>query len=396
MRQLIALLLGGVIGCASIGATPGGPLRTTPPTLVKVTPDSGATDVKDKSVIFEFDVVVSDRGPGGELGNLFLLSPAEGAAHVDWKRNRIEVRPRKPFRPNTAYAVTMLPGISDQRGNVLKTSRTIVFSTGPTIPPYAVYGRVFDWMSERVAGRAIVEAIRHPDSLPYVGVSDSTGQFAVGPLDEGSYTVRGFIDNNNNRALDPGEPWDSVSIAVHGTSPFLELLLAPRDTTPPRLLTVNASDSVTFVASFDHPLDPSLPLSPPPIRVLNADSTALRIASVTTRATFDSIQRARLDSIALHEVTARAGGDTTRRPITRADTTRLVPQPSAAMKPSRPAPPKDLVVRLDPATPMRPNASYRIIAVNVRGLLGPPRTSDRVITAPRARADSAAAKARKP
>lgn len=386
MRRIVPLIAVAVAGCANIGAPPGGPLRTTPPAIVRVTPDSGATNVRTRGVTFEFDVVVNDR----DIAEYFLVSPREGAPRVTWRRSRVEVRPRRDFRPNTAYAVTLLPGLRDLRNNTMRAGRTVVFSTGPTIPPHAIFGRVFDWLNERVAPNALIEVIRRPDSLPYVGAADSTGQFAVGPLDEGTYSVRAILDNNKNRAIDPGEAWDSVSVVVRGTSPFLELLAAPRDTIAPRLLAVTSTDSVTLVASFDRPLHPGTPATLETFRVVAADSTRLRIVAVLTRAQADSAQRAVWggDSTAT-DTTARP--DTTREGGRR-DVIRAIAPPApplaSQLRPSRPAPPKDLVIRLDPAAPLRSGAMYRVTAFNLRGLLGQTRTSDRVITVSPARRET--------
>jgi len=144
MRRLIALVF--VAGCASAGAPPGGPDRKLPPEITAVSPDSGQTNVKAKSVEFRFDEVVSDRPSGGATGldQIFLLSPRNGNAVVSWHRTRITVRPRKGFRPNTAYKITMLPGLLDLHGNVRKETTTILFSTGATFPAFSVVGRVFD------------------------------------------------------------------------------------------------------------------------------------------------------------------------------------------------------------------------------------------------------------
>ena len=367
-----------------------------------MTPDSGAVNVRARSVVFTFDVVINDRA---DLDHLFLLSPQEGRPRVSWHRNRVEIRPRRGgFRPNVAYSVTLLPGLSDLRGNTMKTGRTIVFSTGPKIPLYSVFGRVFDWPNERVAPQALVEVIRRPDSLPFVGTADSLGQFGVGPLDVGTYTVRAIIDNNKNRGLDPGEPWDSASIVVGGgTSPFLELLAAPRDSIPPRLLTVSATDSVTLLASFDRTLDPDAKPGPASFRVVSADSTLLRVVSVLTRAQADAERAARDSARAAAAADSATRADTSKRvtaptaanppPTQRRDTARTggrVTLPPA--KPSRPAPPRDLTLRLDPTTPLQPGMNYRVVALNVKGLLGPRRTSERVVAAPRARPDSARAR----
>jgi hypothetical protein len=359
-----------------------------------VTPDSGAVNVRARDVVFTFDVVVSDRGgQSGSLEDLFLVSPSEGEPRVRWRRSRIEVRPRRGFRPNTAYAVTLRPGIADLRGNVMSTGRTVVFSTGSRIPQFAVHGRVFDWMETRVAANALVEVIRKSDSLPYVSASDSSGQFAVGPLEEGDYLVRAILDANRNRARDPLEAWDSVSVVVRGASPFLELLAAPRDTIAPRLLTVSAPDTATVVAQFDRPLGPGQALSPTMFRIVAADSTPLLIASVQTRAQADSVRTAR-DS-ARRDTTA--GVDTSRAQLpARRDTSLARAAATTELRPSRPPPPRELVVRLDSLTPLRRGITYRVTAVNVQGLLGQRRTSDRLLTMPVVRRDTTAAPARRP
>ena len=405
MRWIVALAAASVTGCASIGAPPGGPPRTTPPAIVGVTPDSGAVNVLARSVVFTFDVVVSDRGPGGDLDNLFLLSPDDGRPRIRWRRERIEVRPRRGLRANTAYSVTLLPGLSDLRGNTMRTGRTIVFSTGPRIPPYSVFGRVFDWLSERTAPRALVEVIRRPDSLRFVGAADSSGQFGVGPVDVGQYTVRAFLDNNNNRGLDPGEPWDSAAITVGGgASPFVELLAIPRDTAPPRLLTVTVRDSVSMTTAFDKALNPEVRLGPESFRIVSSDSAPLRVVRVLTRIQLDSLQKAAEDSAARARADSAARTDTARARVDSArptsaprDTTRLGgPVVAPPPKPSRPPPPRDLVVKVDPLTPFVPGKAYRVTVKDVRGLLGPARATERVIILPRARPDSARAPARVP
>jgi hypothetical protein len=310
---------------------------------------------------------------------------------VKWKRSRIEVRPRGGFRQNTAYSITLLPGIADLRGNAMAAGRTIVFSTGGVIPPYAALGRVFDWMNQRPAANAYVEVLRLPDSLRYLGAADSTGQFTVGPLQEGSYVVRAIIDQNRNRAVDRDEPWDSVAVTIRGTSPFVELLAAVRDTIPPRLLTVTAADSLHIVASFDKPLSADLPLTPASFRVLRSDSTRLTITRVVTRAQADA-ERAARDSLARRD---SARTDTARVPAAQAPPGRaaaaaispVAPPP----RPSRPAPPRDVVITIDSLTPLQQNASYRVVAVNVQGLLGRARSSDRVLTlTPAAKRDTTA------
>ena len=340
-------------------------MRTEAPRVTATSPDSGALNVKADRVVFQFDATVSNR----EIEKFVLISPQDGAPRVRWRRSRIEVRPRDDFRPNTAYTVTLLPGIADLNNNIDRAGKTVIFSTGPTMPRLNILGRAFDWVSGRPAAAALIDAIRLPDSIPYVGVADSLGQFSVGPLDDATYLVRAMIDNNKNRAVDPGEAWDTVRVVVQGGSPVLELLAAARDTVPPRLLTVVPSDSVTITASFDRPLDPGQDLVSA-LRLQRPDSTVIPIrrASLAGQDTVAPSDTARPADPRVAALEARAAATT-------------------AARPSRPSPRSEIVLRLDSLTALRAGTSYRLTAT-VRGLTGLSRSSERVFTAQRP--DSAA------
>lgn len=360
MRRIAVLgALAAGAACANIGAPPGGPSRTEPPRVTATSPDSGALNVKADRVVFQFDAIVNDR----DIENLILISPRDGAPRVRWRRNRIEVRPRGSFRPNMGYAVTLLPGATDLNNNVDRAGKTVVFSTGPTMPRLNIIGRAFDWMNGRPAPGAMIEAIRLPDSIPYVGVADSLGLFTVGPLDDATYLVRAMVDNNKNRAIDAGEGWDSLRVVVRGGSPVIELLAAPRDTLPPRLLTAIPSDSLRITASFDRPLDPALPLLGI-FRLQREDSTLIRIVSATAPAE---------DSVSVRPDTTRPVD-----PRVSALEARTAGQPP--IRPSRPSPRGEVTIRLDSLTPLRRGSAYRLTAIGARGLTGLARSSERTFT----------------
>ena len=370
MRRLVALLLLG--GCASAGAPPGGPERKTPPEIVAVTPDSGATNVKAKSVEIQFDAVVSDRPSGSGaamLDQLFLISPRTGAPEVSWHRSRISVKPHGGFRPNTAYRITILPGIVDLRGNVRKTTRTLLFSTGATFPQLNIPGRMFDWAAQRPIGGAYVEAIPRSDTtIAYLAASDSTGQFELGPLPPGDYLVRGVMDQNANHTIDRNEKWDSLSVSVVGTSALIELDAIERDSTPARIDNVSRVDSITLRVSFDKPLDPRIPLQPALVHLVRADSTPLEVAAVQWQSAFDRDQAAK----------AQAAADSARRTDTSRAAARPPTPPAAAPgartpppppKPKLPPPDRGVIVKVSPATVVNPG-NYVITFKGMRNLVG--------------------------
>lgn len=354
-----------VAACASAGSPPGGPPDTAPPQVVAFSPDSGTVNFSGRAVIVTFDETITDRGTGASaLEALVLISPRDGEPRVSWHRNRLAVRPRGGFRPNTAYSITIAPGITDLRSNRATTGRTVVFSTGPEVPSGSVSGRAFDWPGQQVARRAWVEALRTADSAVFVAPADSTGAFTIGALGPGTYVVRGYVDQNANRVLDRTEAWDSVRVTVGGApATGVELLFAQRDSVQARLTEVVVHDSVTLRLAFDKPLDPAQAFAPGMVRVVRADSTPVALANVVTREAFDSLVR------------AAAPRDTSPRdPLQRIP----VRDTAARVAPSRPAPPSSLVVTL--AQALAPATTYRVTVGGVRTLTGVVSTATRVIT----------------
>lgn len=409
MRRLTAL---GVAALAASGAAcanrgvqpPGGVIDKTPPSVSKVSPESGSVNQRPGAVRFSFSRVLNHTPPRGEFNQYFLISPTDGEPRVNWHRDRIDVRPRHGFRANTAYTVTLLPGLSDVQGNAMTKGTATVFSTGASLPQFGIVGSIFDWGAERPASGALVEAISRPDSVVYLAVADSLGQYTIGPFGPGRYTLLGYLDRNNNRARDPGELWDSTTVIINRSRLIVELLAILRDTIPPRMSAISRDDSLTLRVTFDRALDPAMPLTPALFRVQRADSTEVPIAAVIgSRAASDSA--ARRDS-------ARA--DTTRREAARRDTgaarpsappgapPSVVPLPTPAPpaaqrpaptvpsvaappapRPSRRAPETILLVKLAPPAILQAGATYRVTARAVRSIVGRAGTTTRTFTVPK-------------
>ena len=341
----VASVLPGIIAnCASPGVPPGGPVDTDAPRLVDVAPDSGATSTTPKEAVFRFDEVVSERPSGAAtLQALFLVSPRSGTPEVDWHRREVTVRPSRGWRPNTAYTITMLPGMSDLRGNVRNTGAVVVFSTGAEIPQSRIAGTVFNWLTGNPAPRAFIEARPVTDTtIAYVAATDSTGSFLVPFVAPGSYRVRAILDDNNNRGLDPREGWDTATVALTDTT-RLELYAFSHDSVGARLANVALRDSVTLELLFDHAINVSQQFDQSSINIRRADSVDIPIVSVS-------------------------------KPQLPADT---LTAPIFAARPSRPIPSTSLLVKI--GTPIMTRTTLRIRTIGVRGLDGIPFTSDRIV-----------------
>lgn len=401
---LLAALAAAAAACASMGAPPGGPEDRKAPELVRTAPESAAVNARPDRVVFEFDETIAERPTGGAggaatLDAAFLISPRDGEPRVQWRRERLSVRPRRGWRPNTVYTVTLLPGVADLRGNARKEGARVVFSTGATIPETRIEGVAFDWPAGKVITRAFVEAISRPDSTVYVTLSDSAGRFAFAHVPPGRYTIRAFGDQNNNRVLDGRELWDSAAVTLRDTA-SAELYAFVHDTTGPRLQEVAVADSVTLRARLDKPLDPTQTLTPALFTLRAADSSVVPIVAALAPADFEAQQgeaaRSRADSLARAD-SARAAADTIhkgpRLPRPARDSAGAARDSLARDLPrlARPVPVSEVVLRLGRA--LAPASAYRLRAVGLRNLLGIPGTSDRIITTPRPKPPSDSARA---
>lgn len=410
MRRLIAAVVL-VAGCASPGTPPGGPVDEIPPAVVRITPDSNAVNVRAGGIGINFDEVISERPQGTpDLADLFLISPSRGRNQIEWHRTRLEVRPRGGFKPNTTYRVTMLPGLMDLDGNVDSAGVSIVFSTGPTLATGTISGRVFDWMDEKPAPRAMVEAIVLPDSQRYLTVADSLGHYELHNLAAGTYVLRGLVDANRNRDLDPRELYDTLTVTVQD-SLKRELHAIPRDTLGPGIERVEIMDSLHLRLRFDRALDTAQAIVPTMFTLKKGDSTAITITEAIGGRAF---KRAQDDSIRAKAVqdSIRTANDTTRR----ADTTRAAARPAgppvrrptpaqaaaaaraaaaaARTRPRTPVdttpPPKptvkipDIEVILTLQAPIPPSTPLRVRAEGVRTVVGRTRASERQLVSPKA------------
>jgi hypothetical protein len=410
----IPLALAFAAACANTGQPPGGPPDEKPPVILGVYPESGAVLPNPRGdAVIQFDGVIDEQSGGGGggggagavagLASRILLSPTAGPVNVTWHRSAIHVKPKEGWKPGRVYQLQILPGIADLRRNVMKTRRTIVFSTGPTIPHARLDGIAVQWVEQRALVGGLIRAQLLPDTLAYLALVDSAGGFQFDNLPPGRYAVFAIADQNGNRMRDRREAFDSVLVTIDSSATAV-LWAFVHDTAGPKLRQVDPLDSVAARLTFTQPLDPAQPPESLRVRVVALpDSTPVRVRGVFTAARYDSLaaqQRAALDS-------TRAANDTTQKPAPppAADTLRPAPRPAAAgpLAPApdtsglriilaqRPVPQDKLVLRLDSA--LTPGVKYYVEVRGSRNLSGARADGHAILVVPKptpvpARADS--------
>ena len=286
--------------CARIEPPPGGPPDAAPPRLIAIRPDTARPLWPFRGEAeFQFDEVISEggaanRGEGtGGLEKLVIVSPSTRVPEVSWRRSRITVRPREGWRRNRVYRIELLPGVTDLRSNRSETGAVLTFTTGGPRPQTTLQGQVVDWGTARPVPGSLVVATLLPDSLPYRGVADSSGRFALGPLPQGDYSLTAVLDQNGDHRQDLREAYATTRVP-RGKTDAGELWAFVHDTTPPRIQTVTANDSVSAAVTFSQKLDPRQRLTPRDVRLrLLPDSTPFPVASILPQPVDDSLHAAR-------------------------------------------------------------------------------------------------------
>jgi hypothetical protein len=359
-----------ILSCARIEPPPGGPPDPTPPRLIATIPESAAVLPSfHGSAEFHFDEVISEggtpnqgQGTGG-LEKLVILSPSTKVPEVRWRRNRITVRPQEGWRSNRVYRIQLLPGVTDLRNNRSKAGTVLTFTTGAPKPTATLLGSVMDWGTGRPVPEGLVVATLLPDSLPYRGLADSSGHFALGPLPGGDYLVNGVVDENHNQQQESREAYASTRL-TKGKQDVGELWAFVHDTTPPRIQTATADDSVSATLTFSQKLDPRQQLTPRDVRLrLLPDSTPVTVASILPSPVDDSLhRRTRPDSTAA-DTLLRDTLRTRRKPAPTLPGRPPAVAPTPTERPSRPPLFDKLVLRVP-----RPWAAGSRLVVEVRGV----------------------------
>ena len=303
--------------------------------------------------MIQFDEVIDEMAGGGGgggagvqgLARQVLLSPVAGDVKVGWHRTSVSIKPKEGWKKRV-YRLEIQPGFVDLRRNRTNWAKTVLFTTGPEIGHARIGGITLKWIEQQVLLHALIEAVPLPDTVGYMTMSDSGGQFNLTNLQPGRYIVYAIADENGDRRRGLREAYDSTIVTVDSSS-NVAFYTFPHDTVPPRPRGATYVDSITVRVEFSQALDPTASLDTLRVRVLQLpDSTPVAIAQVYTQRQFDSLTtltKQKADSAA---AAARdtAGGrprmvhDTSARPnIHPTVPPALPPPPPAAGAPRAPA-----------------------------------------------------------
>jgi hypothetical protein len=193
--------------CAKQVAITGGPKDTTPPVLVKLTPENGSINFADKKIIIEFDEYVKLNS----LNQKLIVSPPIDEAPVivlKGKGIKISLNPAL-LKPNTTYSFNFNDAIADNNENNSLNSFVYAFSTGAVIDSLSFSGIVLDAFTKVPVTDAwvvlysnLADSAVETISPSYITKVDKNGEFLIPFVHENDYHIFAVKDNNYNFLFD--------------------------------------------------------------------------------------------------------------------------------------------------------------------------------------------------
>jgi len=262
-----------------------------------IKPESGSVVPNwSGDAVIQFDEVIDEMAGGGGgggagvqgLARQVLLSPVAGDVKVGWHRTSVSIKPKEGWKKRV-YRLEIQPGFVDLRRNRTNWAKTVLFTTGPEIGHARIGGITLKWIDQQVLLHALIEAVPLPDTVGYMTMSDSGGQFNLTNLQPGRYIVYAIADENGDRRRGLREAYDSTIVTLDSSS-NVAFYTFPHDTVPPRPRGATYVYSITVRVEFSQALDPTASLDTSRVRVLQLpDSSPVAIAQVYTQRQFDSL-----------------------------------------------------------------------------------------------------------
>lgn len=208
---LITTLL--CVQCAKRGTPTGGDKDTTPPKVVRTSPENYSTNFDGKEINIIFNEFIKLEKPQEQIIISPPMSPPPVISPLGSPRKNITLKIRDSLQKNTTYVVNFGTSIVDHNeGNPLSFYKYI-FSTGSHIDSLSLSGKVEDARlkdPEKFVSVMLYEIDKNfTDSLIYkkppryiTNTLDSAG-FQLTNLKEGRYQLVALKDNNNNYLYEP-------------------------------------------------------------------------------------------------------------------------------------------------------------------------------------------------
>ncbi len=204
-KRYTILLLGWIIfflalqSCANRGSGPqGGPKDTEPPVLLSATPENGNTNFNAKSIILEFNELVSVNNP---LQNITFSPPQKNSPSVKGLGKKVSITFQDSLLPNTTYTIEIKKCIVDYTESNPFADYVYTFSTGDKVDSLQISGKVID--AETLAARKnytvgiysnLSDTAFTKTRFEKIAKTNENGEFTIYGVAEGTYNLFAIKD----------------------------------------------------------------------------------------------------------------------------------------------------------------------------------------------------------
>jgi|GEM_PF-1432262 len=254
---LLALVL---LGCAQMGAPPGGPVDDTPPSILSTFPAADSTGVRPP---FVASITFSEKMDKRSVEKTLRVFPPPGRIRTEWDTNTLFVEndffARADAAPEGPITILVSGQAEDRRGNKIREPFSFTFTSDESLPRGSVSGTIEGLSKSPQAPPATVRAIlpMESDSAParvlLEGEASREGAFRLRPLplgEGGPRLVLAFQDENEDGTIDfDRELYGySVSFALTPEQPAADSLRI-------RLVSADTPGSIEGMVAIDEGTD---------------------------------------------------------------------------------------------------------------------------------------------
>jgi len=191
-------------GCANILPPSGGAIDTIPPKVVYCEPPNNTINFNSSKIKIEFNEYVSLSNKAG----IIFSPPINPMPKITSKGKSVELYFYDTLSSSKTHIINFSKSIVDlNEGNVLGNFK-YVFSTGPEIDSLKIQGQIKSLYDNSFVKNAVVGLYKGFDNLTgpiYYTFSDSLGMFSIENINNESFVLFSFIDENGNLSYDCGE-----------------------------------------------------------------------------------------------------------------------------------------------------------------------------------------------
>ncbi len=239
--------------CASLTTPTGGPKDTTPPILIKSSPDSNQINYKGKTVELTFNELIKLNNPKEEI----VISPSPGKT-IDFvaKGTKVIITPKDGWQDSTTYSIIFQEGIQDVTESNSPENLKLAFSTGNSIDSLSIKGNTKDLL-KGLPLEKITVALMSSDTFDiftdvpgYFTKTDSAGDFTLSNIKSNQYKIYAFDDKNKNLKVESRTErygFKSSSLILNQNLDSIQIGLIMLDSRPLKVTSIRNSGAITRI-----------------------------------------------------------------------------------------------------------------------------------------------------